>query len=192
MKRIKNGFSLIELMIVIAVVTTLVTLSYPSYASFIRKANRAQAQAALLDWANRQEIWRADHPSYNPDINPGNTEFYTYSMVSTATSYTLTATAIGNQANDVEKGVSCVTMTLLQDGSTGPAGHQHRWGEELATKRLYLVTGGADPVVGAITVTASSESGGSNRRRHSWRQGYSQFHGGGCGHRQQGRKSHQV
>lgn len=129
MKRLKNGFSLIELMIVIAVVATLVTLSYPSYAGFIRKANRAQAQTALLDWANRQEIWRADHPGYNSGINPGNTEFYTYSMVSTATSYTLTATAIGTQAEDMEKGVSCVAMTLLQDGTTGPAGHQQCWGQ---------------------------------------------------------------
>ncbi|MCW8924966.1 MAG: prepilin-type N-terminal cleavage/methylation domain-containing protein [Xanthomonadales bacterium] len=129
MKRSNYGFSLIELMIVIAVITILVMLSYPSYANFIRKANRAQAQTALLDWANRQEVWRADHPSYSNAINPANTEHYTYSIVSTATSFTLTATAIGSQATDTEKGVSCVTMTLLQDGTTGPAGHEQCWGE---------------------------------------------------------------
>jgi len=129
MKRIKNGFSLIELMVVVAVITLLVMLSYPSYANFVRKANRAQAQTDLMDWANRQDVWRADHPTYSADINPANTEFYTYSIVSNATSFTLTATAIGSQAVDKEKGVSCVTMTLLQDGTTGPAGHEQCWGQ---------------------------------------------------------------
>ena len=127
MKRFENGFSLIELMIVIAVVATLVSLAYPSYANFIRKADRAQAKTTMLDWANRQEVWRADHPTYNTGINPANTELYTYTMTSTATSFTLTATAIGRQASDKEDGVSCVTMTLLQDGSVGPAGYQQCW-----------------------------------------------------------------
>lgn len=129
MKRIKTGFSLIELMIVVALVAILVTLSYPSYVNFIRKADRAAARTTLMDWANRQQIWRADHPAFNPDINPPNTEIYAYTMVSTTTSFTLTATAIGTQANDEEHGVSCVSMTLLQDGTTGPDGHQPCWGK---------------------------------------------------------------
>jgi len=127
MKPIKNGFSLIELMIVISILAVLVTLSYPSYVNFIRKANRAQAQTTLLDWANRQEIWRADHPAYSADINPLNTGLYTYTMTSTATAFTLTATAIGDQASDQEDGVSCGSMTLQQNGEIGPVGHLQCW-----------------------------------------------------------------
>lgn len=128
-RQAKSGFTLVELMITVAVIAILVTLSYPSYLRFILRADRADAQVTLQDWANRQEVWRADHPTYNTGINPSNTEKYTYSMVSTATSFTLTATAIGRQANDEQEGRSCVTMTLQQDGAPGPDGRQLCWGK---------------------------------------------------------------
>ncbi len=125
----KTGFSLVELMIVVAVVAILVTLSYPSYIAFVRRADRSDAQATLQDWANRLEVWRADHPAYNTGINPANTDKYTYSMVSSTTSYTLTATAIGRQLADEQDGVSCATMTLRQDGSPGPDAQLLCWGK---------------------------------------------------------------
>jgi type IV pilus assembly protein PilE len=121
------GFSLVELMIAVAVVAILVTLSYPTYIHYVLKADRTDAQMTLRDWANRQEVWRADHPTYNTGINPQNSAEYTYSMVSTADSFTLTATAVGRQAADKEEGISCATLTLRQDGSPGPAGHQACW-----------------------------------------------------------------
>ena len=124
----KSGFSLVELMIAVTIVAILLTLSYPSYLRFILRADRSDAQMVLQDWAGRQEIWRADHPTYNSGINPTNTENYIYSMVSTANSFTLTATAIGRQVADEQEGVSCVSMTLQQDGTPGPDGHQHCWG----------------------------------------------------------------
>jgi type IV pilus assembly protein PilE len=114
-------------MTVVAIVAILATLSYPSYLNFIRRADRTDAQITLQDWANRQEVWRADHPAYNTGINPSNTDKYTYSMVSTTDSFTLTATAIGRQAADKEDGLSCATLTLRQDGSPGPDGHQLCW-----------------------------------------------------------------
>jgi len=122
-----TGFTLVELMITVAIVAILAALSYPSYIHYVLKADRTQAQMTLQDWANRQQVWRADHPAYSSGINPSNTEQYTYSMVSTADSFTLTATATGRQAADKEEGVSCTTMTLRQDGSTGPDGKQMCW-----------------------------------------------------------------
>ncbi|MGA9575910.1 MAG: type IV pilin protein [Lysobacterales bacterium] len=117
MKDLKSGFTLIELMVVVAVIAILVTLSYPSYARFIRKSERSEAKAELLDWANRQHAWRADHISYNTAFNPPNTVKYTYSMLdTTATSFTLVATAQGGQAADEEKGIDCVTLTLDETG----------------------------------------------------------------------------
>ena len=127
--RVSLGFTLIELMVVVAIVGILATLSYPSYVHFVQRADRSDAQTSLQDWANRQEVWRADHPAYNADINPTNTDKYTYSLVSTVTSFTLTATAIGGQAGDKQGGVSCATLTLRQDGLSGPDGHQLCWGK---------------------------------------------------------------
>ena len=127
MKQAQKGFTLIELVIVVAVLVILVSLSYPSFAGFVRKTHRADAQVTLLEWANRQEIWRADHPDYSSDLAPGNTEHYTFSMVSTPTSFTLTATAIGVQANDKEAGVDCPALTINQAGVPGPAGHEKCW-----------------------------------------------------------------
>ena len=123
----RPGFSLVELMIAVAVVAILVTLSYPAFIHYVLKADRTDAQMELQDWANRQEVWRADHPAYSTGINPSDTENYTYSMVSTADSFTLTATAIGRQAADEEEGLSCATLTLRQDGSPGPAGYLACW-----------------------------------------------------------------
>ena len=125
----ETGFSLIELIITVAVIAILLTLSFPAYIQFVRRADRTEAQMALQDWANQQEVWRADHPSYSTVIKPSNTPTYTYSMVSTATSFTLTATAAGRQAADKEDGISCATMTLKQDGTPGPNGYQHCWGK---------------------------------------------------------------
>jgi len=127
--RVSPGFTLIELMIVVVIVGILATLSYPSYVHFVQRSDRSEAQTTLQDWANRQEVWRADHPAYSTNINPANTDKYSYSLVSTATSFTLTATAIGRQAGDKQDGVSCATLTLRQDGSIGPDGHQRCWGK---------------------------------------------------------------
>lgn len=128
MRRGAKGFSLIELLVVITVVALLTTLAYPSYTGFVRKAKRSQAQATMLDWANQQEVWRADHPAYSADIKPADTDRYVYTIVANANTFTLTATAIGQQVGDKEKGVNCASLTLLHDGSQGPAGHQKCWG----------------------------------------------------------------
>ena len=80
------------------------------------------------NWANRQDIWRADNASYNTGINPSDDELYAYSIVTaTSTSYTLTATAQGAQAYDEEKDVSCSSITVNQAGVTGPVGYEDCW-----------------------------------------------------------------
>ena len=120
MLKAKSGFTLLELMIVIAIVAILVTLAYPSYADFIRKARRADAHQALLDGANQQEIWRADNATYNAALKPANTTYYTFTITGTsATAFLLTATAQGGQALDKEGSVSCTTLTMTQVGTRG-------------------------------------------------------------------------
>ena len=58
------GFTLIELMIVVAVVAILALIALPMYTEQMRKGKRAEAAQALGDMQLRQESWRADHPTY--------------------------------------------------------------------------------------------------------------------------------
>lgn len=120
----RKGFSLIELMIVIAIVAILVALALPSYSRYIRKANRGEAQQLLLNWANNQEIWRANDTDYATDGEipvPTHTR-YTFTLpTSTATTYTLTATPIDDQVKDEERGAACNPLTLNQSNTKSPA-----------------------------------------------------------------------
>ena len=54
----KKGFSLIELMIVIAIMAILATIAYPSYIDHVRKTKRAEAQAELLDLASKIQRYK--------------------------------------------------------------------------------------------------------------------------------------
>lgn len=59
-----NGFTLVELVIVIAIIGILASLAYPAYTEQIRKGRRAEAKSALLDIASRQERYRSDFGFY--------------------------------------------------------------------------------------------------------------------------------
>ena len=59
-----RGFTLIELMIVVAIVGILAGIAYPSYMDHLRKGNRAKAQAFLMDVAQRQQNYLIVHRQY--------------------------------------------------------------------------------------------------------------------------------
>jgi type IV pilus assembly protein PilE len=64
----QRGFSLIELMIVVAIVAILATIAYPSYDNYVRKAKRATAQAALLEIASKQQTYLLDRRVYSGSL----------------------------------------------------------------------------------------------------------------------------
>ena len=120
-----KGFTIIELMIVVMIVAILLAIAYPSYVQYVRKANRGDAQQMLMNWSINQEIWRANHTNYNvvtdrtsPDcIMPEDTDKYSFAVAADATTFTLTATAKGDQAKDVSRdGTSCEILNLRSDG----------------------------------------------------------------------------
>ena len=122
------GFTIIELMIVVMIVAILLALAYPSYAQYVRKAKRGDAQQLLLNWSINQEIFRSSNTTYAgegalpaPIDADGN---YAYSTVGDpdATSYTLQADGSGSdQVNDTARnGDSCTTLTLNQNGEKTP------------------------------------------------------------------------
>jgi type IV pilus assembly protein PilE len=64
----KRGFTLIELMIVVAVVGIIAAIAYPSYMDSVRKARRTDAKSALTEAAQKLEILYARNASYSADL----------------------------------------------------------------------------------------------------------------------------
>ena len=64
MLRRVRGFTLIELMIAVAIVGILASVAYPSYREHVRKGNRAAAQAFMMEVAQRQQSYLINNRSY--------------------------------------------------------------------------------------------------------------------------------
>jgi type IV pilus assembly protein PilE len=124
-KNKRSGFTIIELMIVIGIVALLVALAYPSYAQYVMKARRGEAQQLLLNWSINQEIWRSNNVQYATLLQlpqPDNDNYDFDLPARSATAYTLRATATGDQLNDEAKdGTDCSPLTLDQSGQKLPA-----------------------------------------------------------------------
>lgn len=96
------GFTLVELMIVVAVIGILAAIGYPAYQDYVIRAKRADGKAALLAVQMAEEKWRANHTSYttaldSTGLNIGTSSpngHYTISVSST-NGYTVTAAPSG-------------------------------------------------------------------------------------------------
>ncbi len=64
----QNGFNLIELMVVVAVIGILAAIAYPQYQDYMRKSHRATAQAYLMDLVQREQQYFMDNRAYAPDV----------------------------------------------------------------------------------------------------------------------------
>ncbi|HEY9040984.1 MAG TPA: type IV pilin protein [Rheinheimera sp.] len=118
----QRGITLIELMIVIAILGILVSIAYPSYTQYVQRSNRSEGMNELVRIANMQEQFFADSRRYAVDLTElgfpdavFTTENGLYQIrVSAAAARTFTLTAVGQgvQANDV-----CATMGINQAGA---------------------------------------------------------------------------
>ena len=66
-----RGFTLIELMIVVAIIAILSAIAYPTYVNYITKTRRAAATACLSEYANYMERFYTTNLRYNQDVSTG-------------------------------------------------------------------------------------------------------------------------
>lgn len=126
-----RGFTLLELMITVAIVAILAAIAIPSYTNQIRRAHRSEGTAALLSIQTAQEKTYLQYGRYavggelssaatatTPGLNiPATTTsgYYTLAVTSAsagASDYTATATAASSQVNDTK----CSTLTVNSTG----------------------------------------------------------------------------
>jgi type IV pilus assembly protein PilE len=96
----QNGFTLIELMITVAIAGILVAIAYPSYTEYVLRGNRTEGQALLNDAAARQERYYAQNNTYADTLaklgyangNSPNGLYVLTTPTGTASAYTLLAT----------------------------------------------------------------------------------------------------
>jgi type IV pilus assembly protein PilE len=124
-----SGFSLIELMIVVAIIAIVGAIAMPSYDSYMKKGRRADAKVGLLKVADKQERYYLQNNTYAANTallgltDPWISDEGYYSIAvdtgADASGFTLTATAQGAQSDDTD----CETMSLSSTGAeTATAG----------------------------------------------------------------------
>jgi type IV pilus assembly protein PilE len=123
--RAPRGFTLVELMIVVAIVAILAALAYPSYRESVARSRRADAKAVLLEnaqWLERQysltqsyakagDGSAIDQVPYTQAPKDGAKAYTVGFSASSATGYTITAVPANAMSGD-----KCGTFTLNQKG----------------------------------------------------------------------------
>lgn len=129
----EGGFTLIELMLVVGIISILATIAYPSLKDYQQKSRRSDATTMLMQIAAKQEKYFMDNRSYAADLTnlgysntgaaddrvPSEHSYYNIEINRpNEYSFTLTAIPQGAQAQDTD----CANFTLTNEGVKGHTG----------------------------------------------------------------------
>ena len=132
-KKAQKGFTLIELMVVVAIIGILARIAYPNYTDYVKRGKAAEATSTLANLKSRMEQYFQDNKTYADIVGPpaftapcsptaGSTKYFTYSCTTqNATTFVITAAPVAGQgmtgfAFSVDQ-ANAKTSTF--DGTTG-------------------------------------------------------------------------
>lgn len=125
-----HGFTLIEVMIVVAIVAILARIAYPAYLDYVTRSHIPDATSNLATLQTKMEQWFQDQRSYlngadcggAPSTSMPSSSYFTFTCAATATTYTLTATGIATST------MNGFTYTVNQDGTRATTSVPSGWG----------------------------------------------------------------
>lgn len=127
LKRNLQGFTLIEMMIVVAIIAALAAIAYPSYTNYVQRTRRADGKELLMRVAAAQERYYTNMNRYASDAEIGlgltsESGYYkvTITRANSDQTYTLTATPQGVQAVD-----KCGNLTITNTGFKDKSGNEN-------------------------------------------------------------------
>ena len=116
------GFTLIELMVVVLVISILAMLGYPSYTDYLVRGRLAEARATLLEGRVRMEQYFQDNKTYVDGPCPANSQWFVYTCARPASTYTITAT--GRPGTNADGFIFSITERNVRITNSAP----EHWG----------------------------------------------------------------